>query len=34
MHSASVARRIVRLTADVGKRVQDQSAATRLALGA
>ena len=34
MHSASVARRIVRLTADVGKRVQDQSAATRFALGA
>lgn len=34
MHSAAVARRIVRLTADVGKRVQDQSAATRFALGA
>ncbi|HUV18502.1 MAG TPA: hypothetical protein VMW33_08490 [Ilumatobacteraceae bacterium] len=34
MHSGSVARRIVRLTADVGKRVQDQSAATRFALGA
>ena len=34
MHSVSVARRIVRLTADVGKRVQDQSAATRFALGA
>jgi hypothetical protein len=33
-HSASVARRIARLTADVGKRVKDQSAATRLALGA
>ena len=34
MHSASVARRIARLTADVGKRVQDQSSATRFALGA
>ncbi len=34
MHSVSVARRIARLTADVGKRVQDQSAATRFALGA
>jgi hypothetical protein len=33
-HSASVARRIARLTADVGKRVKDQSAATRFALGA
>ena len=33
-HSAAVARRIVRLTGDVGKRVQDQSAATRFALGA
>ena len=33
-HSASVARRIARLTGDVGKRVQDQSAATRFALGA
>jgi hypothetical protein len=33
-HSVSVARRIARLTADVGKRVQDQSAATRFALGA
>jgi methionine synthase II (cobalamin-independent) len=32
--SVSVARRIVRLTADVGKRVRDQSSATRLALGA
>ena len=34
MHSVSVARRIARLTADVGKRVQDQSSATRFALGA
>lgn len=34
MHSASVARRIARLTAEVGKRVQDQSSATRFALGA
>jgi hypothetical protein len=34
MHSVSVARRIARLTADVGKRVTDQSAATRFALGA
>jgi hypothetical protein len=34
MHSVSVARRIARLTGDVGKRVQDQSAATRFALGA
>jgi hypothetical protein len=33
-HSVSVARRIARLTADVGKRVQDQSSATRFALGA
>jgi hypothetical protein len=33
-HSASVARRIARLTAEVGKRVKDQSAATRFALGA
>lgn len=33
-HSLPVAGRIVRLTAEVGKRVQDQSAATRLALGA
>ncbi len=33
-HSASVARRIARLTAEVGKRVQDQSSATRFALGA
>ena len=33
-HSVSVARRIVRLTADVGKRVQDQSSATRFSLGA
>lgn len=34
MHAPSVARRIVRLSADVGKRVKDQSAATRFALGA
>jgi hypothetical protein len=34
MHSVSAARRIARLTAEVGKRVQDQSAATRFALGA
>jgi len=34
MHSVSVARRIARLTAEVGKRVQDQSSATRFALGA
>jgi hypothetical protein len=34
MHSVSVARRLARLTAEVGKRVQDQSAATRFALGA
>lgn len=33
-HSASIARRIARLNADVGKRVKDQSAATRFALGA
>ncbi len=33
-HSASVARHIARLTAEVGKRVQDQSSATRFALGA
>lgn len=33
-HSASVARRIARLSADVGKRVKDQSSATRFALGA
>ena len=33
-HDVSVARRIARLTADVGKRVQDQSSATRFALGA
>jgi hypothetical protein len=33
-HSVSVARRIARLTGEVGKRVQDQSAATRFALGA
>jgi len=33
-HSASVARRIARLSAEVGKRVQDQSSATRFALGA
>jgi hypothetical protein len=33
-HSVPVARRIARLTADVGKRVQDQSSATRFALGA
>jgi hypothetical protein len=32
--SVSVARRIARLTGDVGKRVKDQSSATRLALGA
>jgi hypothetical protein len=34
MHSVSAARRIARLTGEVGKRVQDQSAATRFALGA
>jgi hypothetical protein len=34
LHSPAVARRIARLTADVGKRVKDQSAATRFALGA
>lgn len=33
-HSVSVARQIARLTADVGKRVKDQSSATRFALGA
>ncbi len=33
-HSVAVAQRIARLTADVGKRVQDQSSATRFALGA
>ena len=33
-HSVQVAQRIARLTADVGKRVQDQSSATRFALGA
>lgn len=33
-HSASVARRIARLSAEVGKRVKDQSSATRFALGA
>ena len=33
-HSVEVAQRIARLTADVGKRVQDQSSATRFALGA
>lgn len=33
-HSVAVAGRIARLTAEVGKRVQDQSAATRFALGA
>lgn len=33
-HSASVARRIARLNADVGKRIKDQSSATRFALGA
>ncbi|HSL74077.1 MAG TPA: hypothetical protein VK853_06405 [Ilumatobacteraceae bacterium] len=33
-HSVSVARDIARLTADVGKRVKDQSSATRFALGA
>ncbi len=33
-HSVPVARRISRLSAEVGKRVQDQSAATRFALGA
>ncbi len=33
-HSAAVARRIARLTSDVGRRVKDQSAATRLSLGA
>jgi hypothetical protein len=33
-HSAAVARRIARMTRDVGRRVKDQSAATRLSLGA
>jgi hypothetical protein len=33
-HSVSVAREIARLSADVGRRVKDQSAATRFALGA
>ncbi len=33
-HSAGVARRIARLTSEVGRRVKDQSAATRLSLGA
>jgi hypothetical protein len=33
-HSVSVARRIARLTGDVGKRVKDQASATRFALGA
>jgi len=33
-HSVSVARRLARLTGDVGKRVKDQSMATRFALGA
>ncbi len=33
-HSVPIAQRIARLTADVGKRVQDQSSATRFALGA
>lgn len=33
-HSVSVARQISRLAADVGKRVKDQSSATRFALGA
>lgn len=33
-HSVSVARRIARQTGDVGKRVKDQSTATRFALGA
>ena len=33
-HSVSVARQIARLTAEVGKRVKDQSSATRFALGA
>ena len=34
LHAPSVARRIARLSADVGKRVKDQSAATKFALGA
>lgn len=33
-HSVSAARQIARLTTDVGKRVKDQSSATRFALGA
>jgi hypothetical protein len=33
-HSVSVARRIARLTSDVGRRVRDQADATRFALGA
>ena len=33
-HSVAIARRIARLTSDVGRRVKDQSAATRLSLGA
>src|SRR5918993_1121423 len=33
-HSVAVARRIARLTSDVGRRVKDQAAATRLSLGA
>ncbi len=33
-HSVGVARRIARLTSEVGRRVKDQSAATRLSLGA
>jgi hypothetical protein len=33
-HTIPVARRIARLTGEVGKRVQDQSSATRFALGA
>jgi hypothetical protein len=33
-HSVSVARRIARLSGDVGKRVKDQASATRFALGA
>lgn len=33
-HAVPIARRIARLTGDVGRRVKDQSAATRFALGA
>jgi len=33
-HSVSTARRIARLTTEVGKRVGDQAEATRFALGA